>query len=340
MKYSVISQEEISAKEWGKFVFEHPNGNIFQTPEMYEVYKHTKNYEPIFVGVTDNSGDIVGLILSVIQKEFSGPLGIFSSRCVTWGGPLIKEDLNKENKITILEVILKEQNKIAKKKALYMEFRNLWNTLEYKRYFEQEGYNYEDHLDVIIDLSRSVEKLWKELKNSKRRGIKKAIKSNLIFHNTCNVNDFYEVIRGTYSRIKLPLADISLFRSVSKFLQPKKEAYIFCISNTNEKILATRFELAYKNIVYDWYAGSTLEGNKLRANEYAVWNIILWAKGMGYKVFDFGGAGKPKENYGPGKFKMEFGGQVVNYGRYKIIFRKIAMKTAMIGLNIWRSLNR
>jgi len=33
---------------WSAFVYNHPNGNIFQTPEMYEVYKHTKIMNQFF----------------------------------------------------------------------------------------------------------------------------------------------------------------------------------------------------------------------------------------------------------------------------------------------------
>jgi len=33
--------------KWSEFVYNHPHGNIFQTPEMAEVYKRTKNYESI-----------------------------------------------------------------------------------------------------------------------------------------------------------------------------------------------------------------------------------------------------------------------------------------------------
>jgi len=36
--------ENIDREEWSKFVYNHPYGNIFQTPEMAEVYKRTKNY--------------------------------------------------------------------------------------------------------------------------------------------------------------------------------------------------------------------------------------------------------------------------------------------------------
>ena len=40
---------------WSEFVYNHPHGNIFQTPEMAEVYKRTKNYEPITLAVVDDT---------------------------------------------------------------------------------------------------------------------------------------------------------------------------------------------------------------------------------------------------------------------------------------------
>ena len=335
IKVKIISENEITKKEWSEFVYNHTKGNVFQTPEMYEVYKRTKNYEPVFVGVTDNSGDIVGLLLSVIQKEFSGPLSIFSSRCVTWGGPLIKKDLDRENKNAVLETILKEQNKIAKKKALYMEFRNLWDTSESKMFFVNYGYDYEDHLNVLIDLTKKEDELWKQMKKSRRWGVKRANKIGLLFEDRCNVEIFYKLVKDTYIRAKIPLADKRLFKSVVEIMGPKNMANIFCAKNPNEDILASWFQLTYKNLVYDWYAGSTIDGNKAHANEYLGWNILLWSKAKGYKTYDFGGAGRPKEDYGPGKFKMEFGGTVVNYGRYKQIYKRNTMRIAEMGLKLW-----
>ncbi len=48
-KYKIT--RELNKCQWSSFVYEHPNGNVFQTPEMYEVYENTKNYEPIFLAV-------------------------------------------------------------------------------------------------------------------------------------------------------------------------------------------------------------------------------------------------------------------------------------------------
>ena len=40
-------------KLWSEFVLNHTHGNIFQTPEMAEVYRRTKSYEPITLAVVD-----------------------------------------------------------------------------------------------------------------------------------------------------------------------------------------------------------------------------------------------------------------------------------------------
>ena len=50
-----ITIEEISKEAWSDFVYDHPEGTIFQTPEIYMVYRETRNYHPLFVGVVDDS---------------------------------------------------------------------------------------------------------------------------------------------------------------------------------------------------------------------------------------------------------------------------------------------
>ena len=39
--------------QWREFVYNHPQGNIFQTPEMADVYRRTMNYEPITLAAID-----------------------------------------------------------------------------------------------------------------------------------------------------------------------------------------------------------------------------------------------------------------------------------------------
>jgi len=82
----------VNRPKWSDFVYHHPNGNIFQTPEMYEVYRNTKNYEPVFLAVVSEDNEILGILLSVIQREYRGTVGNLTARAIVWGGPLIKNN--------------------------------------------------------------------------------------------------------------------------------------------------------------------------------------------------------------------------------------------------------
>ena len=57
MSDSLRITTDIDHEKWGEFVNSHPCGNIFQTPEMREVYERTKNYEPITLAAVDEWGD-------------------------------------------------------------------------------------------------------------------------------------------------------------------------------------------------------------------------------------------------------------------------------------------
>ncbi len=85
--------ESPDTKLWCEFVLDHPCGNIFQTPEMAEVYRRTKNYEPVTLAAVDTKdGEMVAVLQAVVIKELSGVLSSFSARAVIQGGPLFIEN--------------------------------------------------------------------------------------------------------------------------------------------------------------------------------------------------------------------------------------------------------
>ncbi|MDH3683348.1 MAG: GNAT family N-acetyltransferase, partial [Acidimicrobiia bacterium] len=73
--------------------------------------------------------------------------------------------------------------------------------------------------------------------------------------------------------------------------------------------------LAHDGVVTYWYTGALREYSKLRASDLMVWRALEIAAARGSHTFDFGGAGKPDEEYGVRDFKVKFGGELVNFGR-------------------------
>lgn len=316
MIISLLSDyNDIDRFAWSDFVLNHPNGNIFQTPEMYDLYQITPNYEP-FIFVAIANAVIVGVLLAVTQKEFGGLLGNLTSRSVVMGGPLVKND----NPV-IAEKLLSQYNKIISSKAIYSQFRNIFSIENIKSSFESLKYQYEEHLDIHIDLNKSNEELWQKI-NPKRRGkIRKAEREQIQVQEFAAEEDrhvAYKILTEVYHRAKLPLASEKLFDNAYQIFHSKGMLRFFGAYFEN-KLVGVRFVFFYKNSAYDWYAGSFSNYYHKCPNDILPWYALQEAKSAGCLLFDFGGAGSPNKPYGVRDFKKSYGGEVVNYGRYQLV---------------------
>ena len=308
---------QLNQKAWSAFVTNHPQGNIFQSPEMYEVYKRTNNYDPFII--TAFSDEISGILLGVIQKE-NKLLGNLSSRSIIWGGPLLIP-----NDGSILLKLFKKYMAKINRRALYTQIRNINDVSDSQNLFDSIGFRYEDHLNYILDLSKGEDTIWHSMNKKRRNTIKKAIRLNISIVEVGNIQELeksYQILKEVYSRARLPLADFSLFKSAYDILGPKKMVKCFNAKHNNSSI-GTLWILNYKNRIYDWYSGSLHEHLDKSPNDLLIWNAIKWGIEKDYEIFDFGGAGKPGVHYGVRDFKKKFGGLEVCFGRYVKTHRPI-----------------
>lgn len=324
----------LNSNTWSEFVAKHTEGNIFQTPEMYNVYKSTKNYEPHFIAVIEND-QVLALQLTVIQRVFSSVLGELTTRAIIFGGPLVLNDDKKA-----LDLLLNGYNDQIKKKAIYSDFRNQWDWENLIDIFSKYGFNYNEHLDILFDLTKGEELLWNEVNPKRRRGINKVIKSDVDFSikeidlsNKDLLNECYLILLEVYKRIKIPLHGIEFFKNAKKIHGDNLLAMGLFIG---DEIIAVRFALCYGTKIYDWYAGAKDEYLKLRPNDILPWEMIKWGVKNDYKIYDFGGAGKPNIPYGVRDFKLTFGGRLVEFGRFKKIHKPIMMSLAKFGLAVYK----
>ena len=90
--------------------------------------------------------------------------------------------------------------------------------------------------------------------------------------------------------------------------------------------------------IYEWYVcGLDEEYKEQYPSVMATYAAIEYAKQNGIPMFDFMGAGVPDQPYGVRDFKMEFGGEVVEYGRYLYIRKPLLYKIGKWGVKILRS---
>jgi lipid II:glycine glycyltransferase (peptidoglycan interpeptide bridge formation enzyme) len=303
---------------------------------MCEVYQNTKKYEPVFLAVVNGKKEITGVLLAVIQKEYSGVLGNFTARSIIHGGPLIKDD-----DPDVLDFILTEYNEIIRKKAIYSQFRNFRDWGDSKEIFVKNGFEYEDHLNILIDLTKTEEQLWKEVYSKRRNEVRRATKEGACFsieHTEDSLKKCYEILQEVYSRAKLPIPDYNFFYNLYR-MGSNSKLLIFCAYYESE-IIGCMLALSYRDTMYDFYAGSMVRYYKKYPNDLIPWEVFKWGKENGYKVFDFGGAGKPGVPYGVRDYKKKFGGEFVNYGRYEKVHQPMMFKLAKVGFKLWQKIKK
>ena len=323
-------------RDWSEFVYKHPLGNIYQTPEMAEVYRRTKNYEPIVLAVVNETDEIVAIMLATIVKEAGRLMGPFTARSIIPGGPLFVGSAGAR----AVSLLLRKYEEIVKKRVLYSEIRMLHEASSLDPVLKKHGFVFEDHFNALIDLSKSKEELWKQLKRDRQRGIRKAMNLGITIErcdNRKNLKVCYSLIKETYKRARIPLADITLFEAAFDVLRPKDKA-LFLFAVYNGRCIATQIALVYKDTIYAWYTGAIKEYLKYHPGDLLIWHLLEWGSENGFKTFDFGGGGSPTKNVNIRYYKSRFGCKFFNYGRYKKIHSPIKMNLSKMGFKIYRNL--
>lgn len=334
MELEVILNPDEEA--WKDFNHNQSQGNVYQTPEMVEVYRRTKNHDPVYLAIVDNNGEFRALMVAVIIKEMEGLIGSLSARSIIIGGPLFIED---EDTTEVLLKLFEEYNKIQKG-VLYSEIRNIYDTSRFREVLARRGYEFKEHLNYLIDLNKSKEELWGQISRSMRKNINRAERAGLEIEEMKDrdrIPVFYGFLEDVYRHAKMPLADISLFYAVYDILVPKGMAK-FHLAKYDGEYVGGRLSLMDNKTIYADFVGVPKEHKKLNVNPLLNWNIIKWGSENGYQVFDFGGAGKPGIEYGVREFKRQFGGELVNFGRYNKVHSPIKMSIAEKGFKIYKKM--
>ena len=321
-------------EEWTAFVNDNINGNIFQTIYYYDLLSSEKKNIPFAYGVLED-GEILGIIVGAIESNLRMPFHLLTRRLIIRGGPLLKDDNEERVRFLLTNMILSVGSE-----CIFLQIRNLWPTQNLRNIFQELKFNYTPHLDIIIDLQRDNETIISSISKNKRGNINKSKNKGTVFKEITDFLGYKQAIKllqVTYRRVKLPLPSPEFFVHAFVNLTPQNILKVFAAYYNNEMI-GVRLELCYKNLIYDWYAGSDENHKNKYPNDFLPYHILLWGKANNYKYFDFGGAGKPGIPYGVRDHKMKFGGELVEFGRYERINNNLLFKLGRIGIKLRRKI--
>jgi serine/alanine adding enzyme len=319
---SIAVVRTLAEKEWCRFVKEQPEGNIFHTPEMFQIFTRTKGHRPtLWAAVDDNGGDHrpLALLLPVHITLMDGLFRRLTTRAIVYGGTLCVPGPDGEK---ALAKLLQAYKREAKGSALFTELRNLSDTGPLQSTLNDNGFVYAGHLNYLVDLNRPSEAVLQSIGQRTRKKIRHALRQGKVIVEECNRREqvaiCYQLLQKTYAAAQVPLADWSLFEAAFDILYPHGMVR-FLLARIGDDCAAASVELIYKDRIYGWYGGMDRAYSDYVPNELLLWHIFQWGADNGYKVYDFGGAGKPGEEYGVRDFKAKFGGELVCYGRHTCV---------------------
>ncbi len=335
---SIAIVRTLPEQEWRSFVEEHPTGNVFHTPEMFQVFGRTKGHQPeLWVAAKD--GRALALLLPVQITLMSRLLRPFTTRAVAYGSVLCTPGAEGQEALALL---LQTYTQEVNGAPLFTELRNLSNIETVQPILREHGFVYEDHLNYLVDLGRPPEAVFQSIGRRTRKNLRRALRRGEVVIREVNQREqvtlCYELLRRTYASAKVPLADRSLFEAAFDILHPRGMVK-FLLARVGDVYIAGSVELVYKDTIYGWYGGMDRSYSRYMPNELLMWHILKWGAESGCKVYDFGGAGRPDEEYGVRDFKAKFGGQLVCYGRNTFIHAPTRLAISEVGYQIYRNLN-
>lgn len=169
---------------------------------------------------------------------------------------------------------------------------------------------------IQIDISSSEDEIFQRFTEAKRRGVRRALKNDIIIKETDDIQSFITVKWGSgpFSWL-IRNNQVNLWKSFA----PKDATVLLAYKKGEKKPLGGILMLFHGNIAYYWQAGAKKRGKKLFAPTLLVWESLKLAKKRGYRLYDFEGVyderfptvSAPWRGFT--KFKEGFGGYEVTY---------------------------
>ena len=329
--------------EWSRLVQSSSTGTWFQTPAAYEFFaSQPELFEPFVIGA-GNNGALRGVCVGYVTVEKNPIKQFFTRRAIIIGGPALADDCTEEE----VEALMKAAREMLQSQAIYVETRNFNDYSRWKGAFENAGFEYQAHLNFHVDCS-DAEAMWNRMSDNRRRQIKKQIKKEGA--NECLVNEgvserdireWYEILAKLYrEKVRTPLWPVEFFleayrQGIGHYMLVRHEGKI--IGGSMVVVLKSdgMSELAKGGCVYEWFeCGLNAEYKEQYPSVMATYAGMHYAYEHGCHRYDMMGAGVPGVPYGVRDFKAEFGGEMVEHGRFLYVSKSLLYQHGVLAVKI------
>lgn len=329
--------ESVSDDEWDDFVGGNPRSNIFHTREYFECFRSASRYVTHSFFLREDGG-VTACLIALQAKILGSALERLASRSVVFGGILCSSEVDQRYIGRHIGKLVRAYDDSLGGRALYSEVRNISDATPLILPFVENKHRFVPHLNYLVDLTRGEEEIWGGVSQAIRRGIRSTLKKGVgivELSDESGIEPFYKLVSNTYAKVHIPCFEPEIFRNAWRTLSASGRLRIIFAEHEGRSI-AARAALIYRGRVFDWFAGSSPEGDVLKANPLLAWDMIKWGCDHGLEVFDFGGAGDPNRPYSVRDFKSRFQGRLVNFGRFVKVYAPVRYALGYVAYNAIR----
>ena len=305
----ILTYDQIDRQQWSKLVLMSETGTWFQSPEAYDFFASLPELLEPFVYGVESAGKLCAVCVGYVTKERNPIKQFFTRRAIIIGGIAMAANCTKGHIVELLSYIRID----LEQKSIYIETRNFNDFSYWNEAFETAGFAYKPHLNFHVDPSVN------NLSDNRKRQLKKSDATTELAVSEQEIQEWYQVLAELYrTKVKTPLWPIDFFleayrQSIAKFLLVKHQGHI----------IGGSMVVADERTVKDQYP-----------SVMATYAGIQLAHQSGCKRYDMMGAGEPGVPYGVRDFKAEFGGQLVEHGRFLCVTKPLLYKIGTIAVKI------
>ena len=319
MKTHILTYSEIDRQQWSELVQTSDTGTWFQSPEAYDFFASMPELMEPFVYGVEESGELCAVCVGYVTKERNSIKQFFTRRAIIIGGVVVAKNCAKDDMAVLLNYIRGD----LRSKTIYIETRNFNDFGSWEEAFETAGFTYRPHLNFHVDPSTN------NLSDNRKRQLKKSDAITELAHNESEIKAWYKVLAELYrTKVKTPLWSVEFFleayrQGIAKFLLVKHEG----------RIIGGSMVVADARTVYEWFeCGLNAQYKDLYPSVMATYAGIQLAHQSGCTRYDMMGAGEPGVPYGVRDFKAEFGGKLVEHGRFLCICKPMLYRIGKWGV--------
>jgi hypothetical protein len=313
----------------------HDQRTFYQTPAWLSFLSNTQNGEPIFAALSEGQ-KTVGYFTGLIVRKFG--VRILGSPFPGWStdymGLILSPEVDRRRALEALIDFAFGQLGCAHVEIMdrYMREGDLCGLGVRSRLYHS----------FEIDLTRTEDELFANMKSACRRCIRKANRVGVSIeeaHDPNFADDYYAQLRDVFAKQRLiPTYGIERVQQLIQRFLPTGNLLLLRARNREGRCIATGIFPHMNGVMYFWGGASWRHFQLLRPNEALQWQAMKIGKKKGMRIYDMGGGGEYKRKYGGNQIEVPWFAK--SKYRWIHIMRDIAQQSHKIHQHCLGQFNR